>query len=98
MPHLSAKCGEETSPTPQTDWSLAHGFKTAFGLNSYGINDSTFRFLNHPVRKTSRQFFAHQRILCKASTMPIQRPATQPVLLFFGGRFPENGRKNNINY
>lgn len=33
--HLSAqKCGEETSPTPQTDWSLAHGFKTAFGLKS----------------------------------------------------------------
>jgi hypothetical protein len=28
-----AKCGEETSPTPQMDWSLAHGLKTAFGLN-----------------------------------------------------------------
>ncbi len=27
------KCGEETSPTPQMDWSLAHGLKTAFGLN-----------------------------------------------------------------
>lgn len=28
-----SKCGEETSPTPQMDWSLAHGLKTAFGLN-----------------------------------------------------------------
>jgi len=28
-----AKCGEETSPTPQMDWSLAHGLKAAFGLN-----------------------------------------------------------------
>lgn len=45
MLHLSgAKCGEETSPTPQTDWSLAHGFKTAFGLKSYGNFDSTIRF------------------------------------------------------
>jgi hypothetical protein len=25
-------CGEETSPTPQMDWFLAHGLKVAFDL------------------------------------------------------------------
>lgn len=30
---LQANCGEETSPTPQMDWSLAHGLKTTMGLN-----------------------------------------------------------------
>jgi hypothetical protein len=31
--NYSSVCGEETSPTPQTDWSLAHELKAAFGSN-----------------------------------------------------------------
>ena len=37
------KCGEETSPTPQMDWSLAHGLKAAFDLNLLKHLSSFFR-------------------------------------------------------
>ena len=36
---FNQKSGEETSPTPQTDWSLAHGLKATFDLNFYGTCD-----------------------------------------------------------
>jgi hypothetical protein len=44
---FSRKCGEETSPTPQMDWSLAHGLKATFDLKFlHGVcprfSESTF--------------------------------------------------------
>ena len=91
MPHLSAICGEETSPTPQTDWSLAHGFKTAFGLKSlwnlrfYSVFSRIIRFCFF------RRSGAFQRTLYEATTVPIPGAHTQAGLVFFAGQFPESG-------
>ncbi|MFN0033850.1 MAG: hypothetical protein ACKVUS_02210 [Saprospiraceae bacterium] len=60
------KCGEETSPTPQMDWFLAHGLKTAFGLKFlHGVCPRFSKLTAFGVsHRQQRSCFMLRQLLC----------------------------------